>query len=216
MQITTDLRPLLGPVRDQGLRPTCLAFALSAAHEVFHERQAPLSTEWLFYHAVKLAGDTPDAGLAPSFAAAVLSEPGQPDEKEWPYEKQAATYPWRPPKKIGQLFCAGAEIDSVQIDRVVARLNKGQPVVLCLLIDETMFSWTDCAGTAFITHQPPPFDPGSGHAVVAVGWGTNGSDRQILIRNSWGSEWGDHGHAWLSEAYTEERGQAAIPLKDHQ
>ena len=31
--IRHDYRPLLGPVRDQGARPTCLAHASTTAHE---------------------------------------------------------------------------------------------------------------------------------------------------------------------------------------
>ena len=34
LHIVKDLRPFLGPVRDQGRRPTCLSFAASAALHV--------------------------------------------------------------------------------------------------------------------------------------------------------------------------------------
>ena len=32
------------------------------------------------------------------------------------------------------------------------------------------------------------------HAVTAVGWGTSGSTEYWIVRNSWGSGWGESGH----------------------
>ena len=46
-----------------------------------------------------------------------------------------------------------------------------------------------------------------GHAVVAVGYDDGkkiGKDKgALLIRNSWGTEWGDKGYGWLSYSYVE-------------
>ena len=39
------------------------------------------------------------------------------------------------------------------------------------------------------------------HAVVAIGHGVIGGDRVILIRNSWGVDWGVGGCAWLTESF---------------
>jgi len=35
------------------------------------------------------------------------------------------------------------------------------------------------------------------HVVLAIGFGTMGSDDYILIRNSWGSGWGYGGYAYI-------------------
>jgi C1A family cysteine protease len=37
-----------------------------------------------------------------------------------------------------------------------------------------------------------------GHAIAVVGYT---SDRRFIIRNSWGTSWGDRGFAYASEAY---------------
>ena len=38
------------------------------------------------------------------------------------------------------------------------------------------------------------------HAVVAVGWGTTGSQDYFIIRNSWGASWGEQGHIRIAAA----------------
>lgn len=37
----------------------------------------------------------------------------------------------------------------------------------------------------------------------------------ILVRNSWGEQWGDGGHAWLRDDYLVARVYGAIQLKEH-
>jgi len=31
------------------------------------------------------------------------------------------------------------------------------------------------------------------HAILAVGWGTEGDTRYYIVRNSWGTSWGEDG-----------------------
>jgi hypothetical protein len=82
--IKKDLRHLFGPVRDQGQRPTCLAFAASDTHAALRGAWEPLSCEYAFFHAQQRAGRSPHEGatLAPMLEA--LRHDGQPQETGWP------------------------------------------------------------------------------------------------------------------------------------
>ena len=44
-------------------------------------------------------------------------------------------------------------------------------------------------------------DPCRRHALVAVGYGDVDGVRAVLVRNSWGADWGLGGHAWLPEPF---------------
>ncbi len=85
IDIVRDLRPLFGPARDQGARPTCLAFAASDTHAGLRDGWAPLSCEFAFYAAQKRAGRPPTSGALLSTMLDALRLDGQPDEKGWPY-----------------------------------------------------------------------------------------------------------------------------------
>ena len=70
MSITVhiDLRSALGPVRDQGARPTCLSLATTVAHEHARGSDASLAPEYLHYFAS--AKGSSDGVLFPVLAAA--------------------------------------------------------------------------------------------------------------------------------------------------
>lgn len=64
IQVVTDLRPRFGPARDQGPRPTCLAFATSDLHAAIRSPTwAPLCCEYVFYHAQTRDGRSPNSGV---------------------------------------------------------------------------------------------------------------------------------------------------------
>lgn len=57
--VLVDLRASFGPARNQGARPTCLAFAASDTHAAVREGWVPLSCEYAFYQAQRRAGRPP-------------------------------------------------------------------------------------------------------------------------------------------------------------
>jgi hypothetical protein len=123
--IKRDLRHLFGPIRDQGQRPTCLAFAASDLHAALREPWAQLSCEYLFYHAQKRAKRKPHQGaLLPETLDAVRDD-GQPHESGWPYltAPPAHVSEWKPPPGISPLFRRAGHALSHNIDAMV-RLGK--------------------------------------------------------------------------------------------
>ena len=111
---SVDMRSLFGPSRNQGPRPTCMAFAASDAHAALRTGWAPLSCEYAFYQAQRRAGRPPNKGALLSSMLDALREDGQPEESGWPY---LATTPadvgsWAPPAEIGALFGRNGETSS--------------------------------------------------------------------------------------------------------
>jgi hypothetical protein len=156
-----DLRAALGAVRNQGRRPTCLAFAASAAHAQAHGYDGNLCVEWLYYHAVTRAGDGPQDGSTVEDTRAVIAHPGQPEEAFWPYETiNPDAKGWRPPGKPNDLWIRQSAVCNVRLSTIRAHLDNGQPVVLALLITASFYrGWDVIDGEAILRKETAPVDP---------------------------------------------------------
>ena len=189
--VLLDLRPLFGSARDQGVRPTCLAFAASDAHAA--ARGLPtdlLSVEWAYYHAVRRDAGRPGDGSTLGGMLDGIRLDGQPVETAWPYSARSDPDPasWAPPPGVTKLFRRDAAVrDPCRMDDVVATIAAGTPSLLVMTISDAFY----VPGRDGVVAAEEPTDPGRVHAVLALGHGSlAGGAGALLVRNSWGPEWG--------------------------
>ena len=206
LTVTKDFRAELHDVRDQGRRPTCLSFAASDVHR--HARKHPecLCIEWLFFHVCKQAGTDPQAGTTIPDTRAVLKAIGQPEEPIWPYcSKPPNPAAWNPPSKVGTLFRCGSSDCAGGLQGLRQRVDQGVPVVIGMFVSDAFIcpqTWERVGSEVILGADiGRPVDGHGVHAVVVVGHGEYGGDPVMLIRNSWGSDWGNDGHAWVRESH---------------
>jgi C1A family cysteine protease len=69
------------------------------------------------------------------------------------------------------------------------------PILAGLSVDHT---WDDASATGGNIDTFMPNTVRGGHAVTIVGYTTAG---RFIVRNSWGTGWGDHGFGYVSPAY---------------
>jgi hypothetical protein len=212
--VSVDLRPLFGAARNQGPRPTCLAFAASDAHAGLRSGWVLLSCEYLFYHAQRRARRPPSKGAVLSSVLDALRNDGQPEEEGWPYLAATPVDPsaWVPPADIGRLFGRAGEESHATVDRVIYELDQGRPVIILLTLSRAFYAPT-AQGVVHPASGEVP-EPARRHAVVGVGHGAVDGQRAILIRNSWGPRWGDVGYGWLTEDFLHPRVFAAATLME--
>lgn len=74
-------------------------------------------------------------------------------------------------------------------------LASNGPILVGLNVDAT---WDNATETHGLLDAFLPETARGGHAVCVVGYR---EDRRFIVRNSWGSAWGDNGFAYASEAY---------------
>mgnify|MGYP003659082312 CR=1 FL=1 len=197
--ISKDISTRFGPARDQGDRPTCLAFAVSDTHAALRDPWNELSAEYIFYYTQKNANLPLTAGAMLLDMLIALETNGQPHEHRWTYSKTlpADLSRWAPP--IGVLvFRRISEVVSTTVDKIIECLDTGSPVVLLINLSPDFFN---VQGEMIdLSHISPP-DPNRRHAVVAVAHGKASGQRIIRIRNSWGDTWGNEGYVWLTENF---------------
>jgi hypothetical protein len=199
-----DLRVAFGDARNQGDRPTCLAFALSDAHSAARGATEAMSAEHLYYHAVqRTPGGHPSDGVALPVACDALKLDGQSPETGWPYltALPSELTHWKPPPGATPLFRRATQPLTPKGADVIARLDTGQPVVLILLLGERFYNPID----GLIAIGPNDADTDY-HAVIAVGHGNASTGEAcILVRNSWGPDWALEGYGWIALPYLEAR-----------
>lgn len=196
-----DHAPSLGAARHQGQRLTCLAFAVSDVNRRLAPAPDLLSAEFLYQQAGATTPGWTAGGplyLAPTLK--VADKPGQPLEADYPYRPTSGTTVAAPVQPDGaQMYRSGLREIKRTSDVVIAELQNGH--VVGLIIESTA---TLMAPTNGIVAFSPMILPGRAHAVVAVGLGTTAAGQQyVRIRNSWGANWGDQGHAWLPIEYVD-------------
>lgn len=193
-----DFRNKFPNPHQQGLRNSCLAFSTTNAHEHTAGTADPFCVEYLFYNASQKSGFAPD-GCTMSAMQAALATEGQPLETYWPYlAAQPSPSAWTAPPGLGQVWKSNSKLIAPTLASVSNHLLGGNPVILGLIVTN---SFRDCGSDGILPSYNPDQVRG-GHAVLAVGLGNDGAGHpHLLIRNSWGSNWGWDGHAWLGESY---------------
>lgn len=199
--VQVDRRALWPAVRQQGARPSCLACATSDAHQACRSAPQAFSAEYLFHFAAqRMPRKDASGGLSFGAVHEALGSDGQPAETEWPY---AVTQPdpWLPPSVV-QTWKGSTHVRGVtSINDIVSVVGTGEILVLGLRLTA---QWLDVLPAPYLIS---PTGPGfGGHAVLAVGLGeTPGAGPLLLVRNSWGSSWGDQGYAWLPADYLRDK-----------
>ncbi len=213
--IQADLRPLFGGARDQGRRPTCVAFAASDCHAA--ERSTvfeALSVEYAFYRALLRKGGalTPNSGARLSDMLDAIRIDGQPVEAAWPY---LPTLPsdlsgYKPPPGELDLFRRESKRSGASIDQIWNALQAGKPPLVVFM--PTIQFHLAQAGRIIRAHKTEP-PTGAAHAVIAIASGLDGSERVIYVRNSWGNKWAESGCAWVAESYLAPRLKAVATME---
>jgi hypothetical protein len=193
----------LGPVRDQGQRGTCLAFATSAAHGAARAEPDALSAEWLYWAAKRRDSD-PDDGTTPYAIRDALLHEGQPEDRVWPYdEARSHSDPgYAPPPLNGEVCYRRATTGTrPTVADVTAALDAGATPVLGITLTSGFPLATGTGGRVGALAARAAII--GAHAVLAVGYGRDRRDGEefVLIRNSWGHAWGKSGYALVASEY---------------
>lgn len=218
-----DLRQWCSPIENQGNLGSCTAHAGIGIVEYFERRAfgKHIDGSRLFLYKttrnlMRVTGDT-GAWLRNVMGALVLC--GVPEEKYWPYvipdfdkEPPSFLYAIADNYEAIRYFCHDSLGMNIPTATVLARvklyLAAGIPSMF------GFFGFPSFSRSNVIGGIPYPC-PGEraqwGHAIVAVGYDDSIKIKNLicnkettgalLIRNSWGANWGDHGYGWLPYEY---------------
>lgn len=213
---STDLREWCSPIEDQKSLGSCTAHAGVGMLE-YYERRAfgsHIDASRLFLYKVtrNLLGWKGDTGAFLRTTMKALAMTGVPPEQYWPYvqsrmddEPSAFLYALGDnyeALKYYRLDPAGSAPAEV-LANVKTKLAAGLPSMFGFTVYTSIPPLGD--GKGEVPFPGPGDKVEGGHAVLAVGYDDAkkiGSCKgALLIRNSWGTGWGEAGYGWLPYEY---------------
>jgi C1A family cysteine protease len=217
-----DLREWFSPVEDQGPLGSCTANAAAGLVE-YYERRAfkkHIDASRLFLYKatrslMRMTGDT-GAYLRTTIGALALF--GVPPEDYWPYVID--DFDQEPPPFCYAFAQNYRAVSYYRLDPpdtsggdLLSRIKTDLAAGLPPMFGFTVYSSVDQASATGKVPYPVRGDKVlGGHAIGAVGYddtmtiknATSGAIETtgaLLIRNSWGTAWGDQGYGWLPYDY---------------
>ncbi len=199
-----DLRDELAHIQNQHQLDSCTANALAAAHELVLRREGrhvnALSRLFIYWNARAIEHDLDeDDGITIRDGVHGMRRHGVCPEEAWPY--LAARVLDRPDERAFEAArdhrIDDAEKVHIELDAMRAALASHEPIVFGI----QLFKSFEGGGNHGRIAVPRPAEEKhiGGHTMVAVGY--DDRERTFLVRNSWGTDWGERGHCFLPYEY---------------
>ncbi len=199
-----DLRSSCTPVKNQGQMGACGPFAVTAAYEYIlnknKQKDCDLSERFLYYNVRKANNEiSEDNGSTFYDLFTSLGKDGICLEDFFPYDdNDLETSPveeaYIDAQKRKVLKAKNVERD---LDHIRSAVSEGYPVIVSVNLYESFGSTG-----GFITHPKQDeelYGKHGRHAMLICGY--SDEDKFFIVRNSWGSSFGDNGYCYMPYSY---------------
>jgi C1A family cysteine protease len=219
---TADLRPWCSPIENQGSLGSCTAQAGVGIVEYFERRafgkHIDASRLFLYKATRNMLHWTGDTGAFLRSTMGAMALFGVPPEEYWPYvvgdfEKEPPAFCYAFAQNYQAISYYRLDPPGTAKDGLLNMIKINLAAGLPSIFGFTVYgSYTQAATTGKIPYPTSGEKIIGGHAIVAVGYDDNMKIKNInayatetkgalLIRNSWGTEWGSKGYGWLPYVY---------------
>jgi C1A family cysteine protease len=201
LHATVDLRNKLNVTYDQGNLGSCTANALCYSF-VFNDNKWNPSRLFLYYNERMLDKTIDqDVGSTLSEGIIALEKYGVCSESTWPYNIN--NFKIKPPTSA---YTEGLKHEVLNANRVQQTLSSMKGCLISgypFVVGIEVYSSFESQSVAKTGYVPMPNTLTEqflgGHAVICVGY--NDAKSVWIMKNSWGTSWGDHGYFYLPYNY---------------
>ena len=205
LPVHVDMRPMMPPVYDQGRIGSCTSMGIAAAYEYDLKKQGLKdflpSRLFIYYNERVIENDVNnDAGAQIRDGIKSIATTGICEDVLWPYDESKFTVKPTQEAYNDALKHKAVKYYNVPIieHELKQALAQGFPVVAGIMIYES-FESEHVADTGYVSMPNPREQLLGGHCILIVGY--NDANNHLIVRNSWGTEWGDKGYFYLPYGY---------------
>lgn len=202
---SADLRKHFPPIKNQGQQGACASFSLTSVFEYFlnndTQKTDNMSEAYVYFNAREIQGNTNiDEGANLYDVIRGMADKGVCFEELCPYDP--SVFNKRPSDEAyedGKDHTVTNAIDvPISVETVKSAINDGYPVVGCFRIFKSLEENTS-GYIPMPTKNERSTEEESFHAMVICGY--NDKHGHFIVRNSWGTNFGDNGYCYLPYSY---------------
>jgi hypothetical protein len=203
-----DLRSYAGPILDQGVFGSCMPNSIVSTIDMITrlagKELAPLSRMQNYADTRNAMGSfNKDSGSIPEIALDMAKTKGIAPESMWKYTPENM---YTQPTEEVYAAASGVKISGWTalniyqhtnglVNTVKDMLSQGKPVILGFLAKSYFMYQYGPLEDQTNTGSGPSY---GGHATMIVGYDDNLNGGSYIIKNSWGTSWGDNGYGTIS------------------
>jgi len=133
-----------------------------------------------------------DGGLMTQAMDYIIQNGGIDTEKSYPYTAEDGTCHYNSANS-GATLKSYVNVNQGDENDLQAKVNVG-PTSVAIDASQSSFQFYSTG----VYYEPNCSSTQLDHGVLAVGWGTSSGSDYWIVKNSWGSDWGQSGYIWMS------------------
>jgi cathepsin L len=198
-------------VKDQGQCGSCWAFSTTGSTEAAHFFATGKLVSLSEQNLVDCSGAEGNAGcnggLMDSAFQYIIKNHGIDTEASYPYHATDGSCKFKP-ANVGATLTGFTDV--AQSESALLQAVAGRPVSVAIDASHQSFQLYKTG----VYDEPACSSTQLDHGVLAVGYGNEGSDFW-LVKNSWGTGWGQNGYIWMSRNKNNQCGIATAASYPH-
>jgi len=183
------------PIKDQGQCGSCWAFSTTGSVEGCHffgaKNLVGLSEQNLVDCSTSQGNEGCNGGLMTQ-AMDYIKANGIDSESSYPYTAQDGTCAFNP-ANVASHETGYANVASGDENALQQSVYQG-PTSVAIDASQSSFQFY----TSGVYSDPNCSSSQLDHGVLAVGWGSDSGTDYWIVKNSWGTSWGNQGYIWMA------------------
>jgi len=186
-------------VKNQGQCGSCWSFSTTGSTEGCHyiQEKAPkkmvsLSEQNLMDCSTSQGNQGCDGGLMTQAMDYIIQNGGIDTENSYPYTAEDGTCNYNP-SNSGATLKSYVNVNQGDENDLQAKVAIG-PTSVAIDASQSSFQFY----TSGVYYEPDCSSTQLDHGVLAVGWGVSSGSDYWIVKNSWGTDWGQAGYIWMS------------------